>query len=326
MNSLKDKVIAVTGAGSGMGREIALLCARRGAIVSLADFDTKTLKETMKMVEDAGGRGSAFTVDVSKREQVRKYAQETRKKFGRVDIVFNNAGVLSPFQRFENTDYKIYERVFSINFYGVLYGSYEFIPFLLENPGSALVNTASAASMISYMGLAPYVSSKFAVRGLTETLRMEYTGSGLQVVVVIPGAVATNISKGLPAQPGNSEPDKQGSSKGSWKAMPASQAAQIIVNGVMAGKVRILVGSDAKMQDLMGRFFPVKYTGMIYKKMKELLPDSKPKGTPEAKKTSKPAAPKPATRGKKTSAKPVKKAVKKPAKPAKKATPKKGKK
>ncbi len=273
MKSLKEKVVVVTGAGSGMGREIALLCASKGAVVAAGDYRLDGVKETAALIEENGGRCSVHQADVSQLPQVKKFAKDVAKKHKRVDVLFNNAGIMPKFQKFEKIDYKVYEKIFAVNVYGVIYCSREFIPYLLRQEEAALVNTSSAAGLVGYLGLTPYVASKFAVRGFTESLRMEYLKTGLTVSVVFPGAIATNIVKNSPLM---TDKEKKallgGGGDGSAQTLSASNAAKIIVEGMMAKRTKIIVGKDAKMQDLIARLRPEGYTAMFYDKMKDLLP------------------------------------------------------
>jgi len=271
MKSLKDKVVVVTGAGSGMGREISLLCSARGAVVALADYNLASAEETAALIAKAGGKTSVHKVDVSDQAAVNRFAAEVVAKHGTVDVLFNNAGIIPKIQRFEKTSADVFVKMFAVNFYGVLFCTQAFLPELLKRPEAALVNTSSAAGLVGYLGLSSYAASKFAVRGFSEALRMEYHGSGLTVSVVHPGAINTNIAQNSPFM---TEEDKKAMASGGGggiKMLSAAEAARGIVDGMQAKKTRIIVGSDAKMQDRMARLLPQAYTGLIYSKMKDML-------------------------------------------------------
>ncbi len=180
------------------------------------------------------------------------------------------------FERFERSAYDVMERILAVNFWGVVYGSREFIPHLLQRPEAALVNTSSVSGILAYMGLSPYVASKFAVRGLTETLRMEYLKTNLKITAVYPGAIATRIKENSPFY---TEEEKriartQLEDKKTVKHLTsAEKAARKIVDGMLAGKARVVIGKDAVMQDIMARFFPSSYAGFLYSALKHRLPE-----------------------------------------------------
>jgi NAD(P)-dependent dehydrogenase (short-subunit alcohol dehydrogenase family) len=275
MFALGGKVVVITGAGAGMGREIALLCARRGALVEAADIDLEGARETADLIAKAGGDARATRVDVSDRRGVHEFAEDVVRTRGGVDAVINNAGIIPRFERFDESGYEVMERMLAVNFWGVVHGSREFIPHLLKRPQSALVNTSSVAGLLAYQGLAPYVASKFAVRGFTEALRMEYLKTGLKVTLVFPGAVATRIKEHSPfftdeekrAAKADFEDERTRA-----RLTSAESAARRIVYGMQAGKARIVIGRDAMVQDFMARHMPVLHTKIFYGFLASLLP------------------------------------------------------
>jgi NAD(P)-dependent dehydrogenase (short-subunit alcohol dehydrogenase family) len=267
MKTLQEKVVVVTGAGSGMGREIALLSSKKGAVLVLADYNLKAAEETAQIILAQNGKCSVHQVDVSKLADIKRLVKETIDQHKAVDVLFNNAGIIPKFEHFETSSYEVMERMLAVNFWGVVYGSREFLPYLLKRPQAALVNTSSAAGLLGYLGMAPYVASKFAVRGFTETLRMEYWNSNLLVTLVHPGAIATNIMENSPYM---SEEEKQKaklklqSEKEHIKLTSATDAAMQIVEGVLHNRKRIIIGKDAKLQDWLSRFFPVAHTKIFH--------------------------------------------------------------
>jgi len=162
----------------------------------------------------------------------------------------------------------------AVNLWGVVHGSREFLPLLLSRPEAALVNTSSAAGLLGYLGMAPYTASKFAVRGFTEALRMEYLGTNLTVSLVHPGAIATPIKANSPFA---TEADKRAAErefeaqKDDRRLTPAPEAARQIVAGVLKGRTRILVGRDAVLQDLLARFLPQGHTKVFHRFLKGQL-------------------------------------------------------
>lgn len=274
MKSLMDKVVVITGAGSGMGREIALRCAARGARVALADYHRPGADETGRLIENQGGRFTVHQVDVSRLDDVRRLVDEVLSHHQVVDAVFNNAGIIPKFEHFEASDYGVMERMLAVNLWGVVYGSREFLPHLLKRPEAALVNTSSAAGLLGYLGMAPYVASKFAVRGFTEALRMEYHAHPLTVTLVHPGAIATPIKANSPFA---SAEDKKAAAtqfeeqKNNRHLTSAPEAARQIVEGVMKGNSRVIVGRDARIQDLAARLLPKAHTGLFHRFLKGQL-------------------------------------------------------
>jgi len=267
MKTLKEKIVVVTGAGSGMGREIALVCATRGAVVALADFNQAAAEETARLVELLGGRSSVHRVDVSMRDDMKRLADEVIARYQVVDVVFNNAGIIPKFEHFEASSYDVMERMLAVNLWGVVYGTKEFLPYLLARPEAALVNTSSAAGLLGYMGMAPYTASKFAVRGFTEALRMEYQGTNLTVSLVHPGAIATPIKANSPfatAEDKKSAEKEFEGQKDDKRLTSAPEAARQIVEGLLKGQTRILIGKDAKLQDLLARFLPKAHTKLFH--------------------------------------------------------------
>jgi butyryl-CoA dehydrogenase len=250
---------------------MAMLCAGMGAKVALVEYSEKTAKETAELITSKDGICSVHAADISNLKNVQKITKDIVKKYGYVDVLINNAGIMPKFERFENTDYDVFKKILDVNLWGVIYCSKEFMPYLLQRPEAALVNISSAAGLVGYLGLSSYVASKFAVRGFSEALRMEYLGTGLTVSVVHPGAMSTNIFQNSPLIT-VAEKKAALSRGGSVKMTTANAAAKMIIDGMMAKKTKILVGSDAKMMDKLARLMPMGYTKMFYNKMKGYLP------------------------------------------------------
>lgn len=262
MKNLQGKVAAITGAGSGIGRELALQLSAKGAIVAINDFNATALAETQKMLAHKGATCSTHVFDVSKKEKVYGFAEEVIKEHGQVDIVLNNAGTsLSTTSIMDMTDEDV-EYIFGINLWGVIYGTKAFLPYLMKRPEASLVNISSVFGMMGAMGQGPYVMSKFAVRGFTETLRMEILDSNVCVTQVHPGGIDTNIVRNSRFREGE---DKEAFAKKFKKVAPTSphDAAKKIIKGIQGKKWRVLIGSDARQIDIMTRLFPTGYTSMI---------------------------------------------------------------
>ncbi len=262
MKNLEGKVAVITGAGSGIGRALALELAARGCKLALCDWNDEALRETRRMVSDKGATAIATPFDVSNPTDMHNFATEVMTVFECVDIVVNNAGITLMRKSVENSDYADFERIWKVNFLGVLYGTKEFLPLLKQRPEAALVNVASIFSTAAYPYQGPYVASKFAVRGFTETLRQELASGNVAVTVVMPGGIKTNIVNNI------EEPDRAAKARfiarfDKAAITTAEEAALCIVAGIQRKKPRVLIGSDARMMDFFARLFPGSYEKVI---------------------------------------------------------------
>ena len=261
MKNLNKKIAVVTGAGSGIGRALALELASEGASLALCDWNGAALEETAQLLEPSGAKVWSQTLDVSRLESVRGFAEGTLQAFGAVDIVVNNAGMTLMLNSIEKTDYADFERVLNVNFWGVLYGTREFLPHLRKRPEAALVNVASIFSTSAYPYQGPYTASKFAVRGFTEALRQELQGSSVTVSVVMPGGIRTNIVRNI--ESGNTAGKEKFARNFDRSAITSAEsAARQIVDGIRDKKRRILIGKDARLMDALVRLFPDNYENL----------------------------------------------------------------
>jgi len=195
MPGIKDfrgKVVVITGAGSGIGRATALAFAQEGADLVLADIHGDRLEETAGVVSAKGARVITRQVDVADKSQVDALAAFTLAERGHVDILFNNAGV-GVAGTLVDTDLADYEWIFSVNYWGVLYGLKAFLPHMIERRYGHVVNTASAAGLCALPNMSAYCSTKFAVVGLSEVLRAEVRRYGIGVSTICPGVINTRI-------------------------------------------------------------------------------------------------------------------------------------
>lgn len=265
MQNFQQKVIVITGAGSGIGRELAIQLAAKGAVLALNDLKEDALAETWELLpEKAQGLMKAF--DVGDRNAVENFAAAVRKALGRVDMVVNNAGFTLAINPIIHSQVEDYERVLRVNLWGVIYGSLAFLPHLREHGEGCLVNISSVFGLMGFPGQAPYNVSKFGVRGFTETLRVEMRGTGLQVVCVHPGGIKTNIARN--AEGGSEAARDRFSQKFDATAKTtAAEAANVIITGVERGKTRIPIGSDARFIDRITRLMPASYERILNKNM-----------------------------------------------------------
>jgi NAD(P)-dependent dehydrogenase (short-subunit alcohol dehydrogenase family) len=189
----EGKVAVVTGAGDGIGRETALSFAREGAVVVVADINESAAAETVHLVEEHGGNALAITVDVVKSDQVAAMVERVVATFGRLDILFNNAGLVdfSPMCELEESRF---DAVMAVNAKGVWLGMKYAIPAMIKNGGGAIVNACSASGLVAVKNCSAYVASKHAVAGLTKIAAIEYGVAGIRVNAVAPGATATSMN------------------------------------------------------------------------------------------------------------------------------------
>jgi NAD(P)-dependent dehydrogenase (short-subunit alcohol dehydrogenase family) len=269
MKSYEDKVAAITGAGSGMGRELALELVRARAHVALADINRETLEETAEKVRALGGRVTTSVLDVSKREAVHAWADAVVRDFGRVNLIFNNAGVALG-STLEGVSYEDFEWLMGINFWGVVYGTKAFLPHLRASGDGHVVNVSSIFGLFSVAGSGTYNASKFAVRGFTEALRqeLELTGANVSATSVHPGGIKTNIAKAGRMSPSvttltNRDPEIARADFEKMFITTANRAAQIILRAVKKDRRRVLVGPDAVILDMVVRLLPTSYQRIV---------------------------------------------------------------
>ena len=278
MKTFKDKVAVITGAGSGMGRYLAILLAKDGADIVACDVNKQTLDETVEMLRKHNVSVSSHLLDVADKEAIEALPQKVVDQHGKVDLVFNNAGV-STGKHFKDMEEENWDWVMDINLHGVINSTRAFIPHLKDRPEAAIINTSSIFGMVAVPGQTVYHATKFAVRGFTESLALEMaeTNENLQVHCVHPGHVGTNIvaNSRMDEESYKESLEQENNSSIFTRNRPAtieemaesfkeggmhpSKAAQIILNGVKKKKRRIFIGLDSKLLELSQRIFPNKY-------------------------------------------------------------------
>ena len=263
--SFNGKVAAITGAGSGIGRALAIALAERGCSVSIADIDGDGLKQTEVLVA-AHNVGSKVTkLDVKNRDAVEAWADDTVQEFGQVDFVFNNAGV-TMFDTVSGTSYEDFHWVMDINFWGMVYGTKAFMGYFEKANSGHVINVSSLFGLIAFPGQSAYNASKFAIRGFTEALAMEMKGTNVQVSSVHPGGIRTDIARNARFKKTDRGERNRKNAVRKFDATAQTtpeQAAAVILSGVEAGKRRILIGADAKIIDFLQRLMPIKYVGLL---------------------------------------------------------------
>ena len=272
MQEFKDKVGVITGAGSGIGKELALGLSRLGCRLSLSDINADSLSETEELIKAAGGEVVTHVCDVSDRKAVYTFAANTINRYGSADLVVNNAGMALDAIGVSQLDISDFEWIMGINFWGVVYGTKAFLPYLKRSKDGVLVNISSIFGITGIGGQAPYCTTKFAVRGFTESLRMELYAEAphLTAICVHPGGIKTNIARNSKEalNSDRSDPEKEKRLKEFEEkalVMPPSRAAEIIIAGIRKRKERILIGKDARRMDFLARLWPAKYSRMMFK-------------------------------------------------------------
>lgn len=274
MKSFAGKVAAITGAGSGIGRALAIALARRGCALALSDIDEQGLAETVTLARNTtrGASNVLVTsklVDVSQRDAVRAWARSVADEHGGCNIIINNAGIAYSATA-EGAELQDFERVMDIDFWGVVHGTQAFLPYLKASGDGHVVNISSLFGLIAFPLNGVYNSAKFAVRGYTEALRieLEIAGSPVSATSVHPGGIRTNVAKSAKIHSSVEEfgvLDTEIARKRferSFRTTP-EQAAEVILRGVQKNARRVLIGIDAKAVDLMQRLIPAHYQGIV---------------------------------------------------------------
>ncbi len=259
----------ITGAGSGIGRALALELAARGARLALSDIDGERAEASRAACEQRGAREVlAARLDVSERAAMFAHADLVLERFGTVNLVVNNAGVALEGTVLD-TSIEDYEWIMGINFWGVVYGCKAFLPHLIASRDGYVVNISSIFGIIAVPGQSGYHAAKFAVRGFTESLRQEMLMAGHPVGVscVHPGGVKTDIARAA-----RSEIDERERAERFEQIarLTPEQAAQIILKGVARRRARILVGNDARAFDLLARATGARYQELVWRVSKRL--------------------------------------------------------
>lgn len=274
MKSFQGKVAAITGAGSGIGRALAKDLASQGCALALSDVNETGLAETAQMIKDSGVKVTTQKLDVANREAVYAWADKVNTDHGKVNLIFNNAGVALG-GTVAGTSIEDYEWIVNINMWGVIYGTKAFLPYLEASGDGHVINVSSVFGLFAQPTQSAYNATKFAVRGFTESLRQELdmANNGVSASCVHPGGIKTNIARdarmhssvkeltGIDAKASSAKFEKM------FRTTP-EEAANVILKGVRKDARRILIGADAKVIDSFQRTLPTSYQAVVTGLMK----------------------------------------------------------
>ena len=275
MGGFAGKVAVVTGAGSGIGQALATELARRGAILAISDVDTDGLARTEHQIRNHGAHVRADRLDVTERESVLSYADSVAEQFGKVNQIYNNAGI-AYFGDVEVTEFKDIERVMDVDYWGVVNGTKAFLPHLIASGDGHVVNISSMYGLFAVQGQSAYNSAKFAVRGFTEALRQEMIVARhpVKVTCVHPGYIKTPLIQNSTAATGLDK-TALGAIFERVAITSPHRTAELVLRAVAANKARVLPGADAKLFDAIVRLAGSGYMRVFIPMNRRLLPPSR---------------------------------------------------
>ena len=276
MSEFAGKVCVITGAGSGIGRALALNLAGQGAKLALSDMDSVGLAETVRQVEALGADVKSDQLDVTQREAVLSYADAVVAHFGKVNQVYNNAGIAFHGE-VERSEFKDIERIMDVDFWGVVNGTKAFLPHVIASGDGHIVNVSSLFGLLSIPGQSAYNAAKFAVRGFTESLRQEMliAKHPVKVTCVHPGGIKTAIARNATMPDGDDQATFAQFFDRRLARTTPEEAAKTITTGVRKGKPRVLIGADAKFLDAWVRIVGPSYQRVVAMVTSRVLPKSK---------------------------------------------------
>lgn len=257
---VENKVIVVTGAGNGMGREVVLELLKKGAFVAAIDIHEKNLAETKALASTYGNRLSIHVANIADSSRVAALPDEILIDHQHIDGLMNIAGIIQPFIGVNDLDDEQIKRIMDVNFYGTLYMVKSFLPKLLKRPEAHIVNVSSMGGFLPVPGQVIYGASKAAVKLMTEGLYTELKDKNVGVTVVFPGAIKTNIT-------GNSGVEMKASNHSTAKITTPLAAAKQMIKAMEKNKFRLCIGKDAKFLDFLYRLAPKRAAKLIANKM-----------------------------------------------------------
>lgn len=265
MKNLSGMVVAITGAGSGIGQALAIALAQQGCRLALSDISQQGLDQTRSLLAAHGAIATTAIVDVGSEQDMYRWANDVVREHGGVNIIINNAGVALS-GTVGALALKDYEWIMRINFWGVIYGTKAFLPHLERSGNGHVVNISSVFGLTAQPFMSGYNASKFAVRGFTESLRqdLDVAGSCVSATCVHPGGIKTNIAKSarvddsVATVTGRDNAAATREFEMTFLSTPES-AARTIIDGIRRNKRRVLIGPDARVYDWLARLLPAAY-------------------------------------------------------------------
>ena len=267
--NVKGKVAVVTGAASGIGAELARQLAAKGCNLALADRNAGPQAAVAAEARAKGVKVTEHVLDVADKAALAALPAAVLAEHGAVTLLINNAGV-ALMGRVDQVTLEEFEWLMDINFWGPVRLTHAFLPTLLKQRAAHIVNVSSVFGICAPPGQAPYVASKFGVRGFSESLRHELDGTSVGLTVVHPGGVATSIAKNARPPRGINDIDLEAQKKNFDKflRMPPARAGEIIVSGVEKDRARIIVGNDARFMAAVERLAPISYWKLLGRALK----------------------------------------------------------
>lgn len=267
---VQGKVVAVTGAGNGMGREVTLQLLKAGAKVAGVDIVEDALKETEKLAGGPNPNLSLHLVNIADQAAVAKLPAAVIKAHGQVDGIINVAGIIHKFKHVSELSYDDIHRVFNVNFFGTVHMVKEFLPVLVKRPEAQILNISSMGGYVPVPGQTMYGATKAAVKLFTEGLRSELAGTTVGVGLLFPGAIGTNmpVNSGVFTQ---KEVDAMSAQASKFKTMAPADAAARIIEAFEQNLFHGFAGSDAVMMDRLSRLMPEQAAKIIQKQMASLV-------------------------------------------------------
>lgn len=263
-NHMKDKVIIITGGSSGIGRACALAFGRAGGKIVINGRNAKKLNEVGQELSAAGIEYLAIPGDVSQEHDCRQLIEQTITKYGRIDVMLNNAGI-SMRALFQDVDLDVIRQLMDINFWGTVYCTKFALPYLLQSKGS-VIGVSSIAGYQGLPGRTGYSASKFAMQGFLGALRTETLHQGLHVMVACPGFTASNIRNTALAADGSQQGE---SPRDEAKMMTAEEVADHILKATRQRKRDLVLTTQGKLAVLLGKFLPGLTDNLVYNQMKK---------------------------------------------------------
>jgi len=275
MQGFAGKVAVITGARSGIGQALAVELARSGASLAISDVNTEGLADTEERLKAIGAPVKADRLDVTERGAFELYADAVKEHFGKVNQIYNNAGIAFAGD-IEVTEFKDIEKVMDVDFWGVVNGTKVFLPHLVESGDGHVINISSVFGLFSLPGQAAYNAAKFAVRGFTEALRQEMMAAGhpVKVTTVHPGGIRTNIARNMTTVEAVNKHELAKTFDNKLASTSPEKAARVILDGVRKNRARVLVGPDAKALDLIVRITGSGYQRLFSTVMSRIVPEA----------------------------------------------------